>query len=158
MIINQKLVIFWKLSINHKHHQPFSETSCPITTMLIIINDTECIILFNLTLFHNLFKVPGRMGLLITSSLISWNVYGSTKAPPSRGFSYIEVWISGVQTNIIGAICEYSCILAIRRTKLTLSIKSTDMDKIITLIDFGAFVISFIYFTMFNLVYWFGTH
>ena len=98
------------------------------------------------------------MGLLITSSLISWNVYGSTKAPPSRGFSYIEVWITGVQTNIVGAIFEYACILAIRRTKFTLNIKSADMDKIISLMDFGALVLSFIFFTIFNIVYWFCTH
>ena len=98
------------------------------------------------------------MGLLITSSLISWNVYGSTKAPLSRGFSYIEVWITGVQTNIVGAIFEYACILAIRRTKFTLNIKSADMDKIISLMDFGALVLSFIFFTIFNIVYWFCTH
>ena len=98
------------------------------------------------------------MGLLITSSLISWNVYGSTKAPPSRGFSYIEVWILGVQANIIGAIFEYACILAMRRTKLTLNIKFADMDKIISVIDLGALVISFVFFATFNFVYWFCTH
>ena len=51
------------------------------------------------------------MGMLITNCLISWNVYGSTKAPPCRGFSYIEIWIIGAQFPILLAICEYGLVL-----------------------------------------------
>ena len=103
-------------------------------------------------------QIPGRMGLLITTSLIAWNVYGSTKAPPSRGFSYIEVWITGVQTNITGAIFEYLLILALKRSNLNMSTKSSDMDQIIKLIDLGALTISLIFFSVFNIIYWFCSH
>ena len=51
------------------------------------------------------------MGLLITLYLISTNVYGSTEAPPNRGFSNIELWITGTQICILLAILEYSIIL-----------------------------------------------
>ena len=44
------------------------------------------------------------MGLLITVNLIAWNVYGSTNAPPKRGFSFIELWMTGVQSTILLAI------------------------------------------------------
>ena len=98
------------------------------------------------------------MSLLITTSLIAWNVYGSTKAPPSRGFSYIEVWITGVQTNITGAIFEYLLILALKRSNLNMSTKSSDMDQIIKLIDLGALTISLIFFSVFNIIYWFCSH
>ena len=100
------------------------------------------------------------MGLLITASLIAWNVYGSTstQAPRSRGFSFIEVWILGVQTNILVAIIEYACILALKRSNYNMSTKSANMDRIIKLIDLVAFVISFIFFSIFNIVYWFYTH
>ena len=96
-------------------------------------------------------KVPGRMGLLITISLITWNVYGSTKAPPSRGFSKIELWITGVQCPIIFAILEYSCILAVKRTQLKPTI---NLDKIINLIDMISFTFSLIVFIIFNCIYW----
>ena len=96
-------------------------------------------------------KVPGRLGLLITLSLIAWNVYGNTEAPPSRGFSYIEVWILGVQTIIIGAIFEYTCILAAKRSNLY---KYADQQTT-KLIDLVGFIFSFILFTVFNIVYWF---
>ena len=97
------------------------------------------------------------MGLLITASLIAWNVYGSTsnKAPRSRGFSFIEVWILGVQTNIIVAIIEYACILALKRSNFNMSTKSANMDRIIKLIDLLAFVLSLIFFSCFNIFYWF---
>ena len=96
-------------------------------------------------------KVPGRMGLLITISLIAWNVYGSTKAPPSRGFSKIESWITGVQCPIIFAILEYSCILAVKRTQFK---ANKDLEKIICLIDLISLIFSLIVFIIFNFIYW----
>ena len=55
------------------------------------------------------------MGLLITLYLIATNVYASLDAPPSRGFSYVEVWIAFVQCNILIAIIEYLFILCLMR-------------------------------------------
>ena len=45
--------------------------------------------------------VPGRLGLLVTLDLIFANVYNSVEGPKSRGFSYIEVWMVGMQIPII---------------------------------------------------------
>ena len=98
------------------------------------------------------------MGLLITVNLITWNVYGSTHAPPSRGFSYIEVWISGVQCNILLAIIEYTIVLCLKRSNLHFHMKSADMEKIIRLIDLMSFIASFIFFSGFNILYWVVYH
>ena len=97
-------------------------------------------------------KVPGRMGLLITLSLISWNVYGSLKAPPSRGFSNIELWITGEQCIIIYAILEYACILALKRSQPSKA--SFDYDKVIKMTDLISLLISLIFFIIFNIIYW----
>ena len=91
------------------------------------------------------------MGLLITLTLIAWNIYGSTKAPPSRGFSKIESWIIGVQCPMIFAILEYTCILALKRTQSKAVI---EMDRIIKIIDFISFIFSLVFFIVFNVIYW----
>ena len=72
----------------------------------------------NSRLFHYLFcsfKVPGRLGLLITLDLIATNTYNSVKAPSGRGFSYIEIWLLGIQIPILLAIVEYGILLTIKR-------------------------------------------
>ena len=53
--------------------------------------------------------------MLITLYLITSNVYGSVEAPKSRGFSYIEVWMVGIQATILLAIFEYVIILVLKR-------------------------------------------
>ena len=99
------------------------------------------------------------MGLLITVSLIAWNVYGSVKAPPSRGFSYIEIWITGVQCNILLAILEYASILTIKRTNLHLKIfnKETfvNTDNFTKIMDFTSLILSLIFFSAFSILYWY---
>ena len=90
------------------------------------------------------------MGLLVTLYLIAWNVYGSITAPPSRGFSNIEWWISGMQFHILFAILEYSCVLALKRS----SIYSKNLDGIVNLIDIMSFIISVTVFIIFNVMYW----
>ena len=65
-----------------------------------------------ISFFINPDIVPGRMGLLVTLSLISSNVYSSVTAPSDRGFSYLEIWLIGVQGPIVLAILEYGIILA----------------------------------------------
>ena len=91
------------------------------------------------------------MGLLVTTSLIVWNVYGSTKAPSSRGFSNIELWITGVQSIIIFAILEYACILALKRIN---PLVVFDLDEITKIIDLISFIICLIFFIIFNILYW----
>ena len=90
------------------------------------------------------------MGLLVTLYLIAWNVYGTVTAPPSRGFSNIEWWISGMQFHITFAILEYSCILALKRS----SIFFKNLDGIVKIIDIMSFIISVIIFCFFNAMYW----
>ena len=98
------------------------------------------------------------MGLLVTVKLIAWNVYGSTKAPPSRGFSYIEMWITGIQCNIVLAIVEYACILALSRVHheflFLIFGKNYTMDKIVKIIDFTSLLVSLTFFFLFNVFYW----
>ena len=60
-------------------------------------------------------KVPGRMGMIVMLYLISANVFNSVKAPYSRGFSYIEVWMIGTQFPILLALCEYGLILFLKK-------------------------------------------
>ena len=51
--------------------------------------------------------------MLVTIFLIVMTIYGSVKAPPTRGFSYIELWYIGVQIPILFALLEYGIMLAI---------------------------------------------
>ena len=62
-----------------------------------------------------IYQVPGRMELLVTLHLISFNVYGSFKAPQERGFSYIEIWVLGTQGNILLAVVECGLLLALKK-------------------------------------------
>ena len=53
--------------------------------------------------------------MLVTLYLISANVYNVVDAPPGRGFSYIELWMVGMQFPILFALVEYSIILGIKK-------------------------------------------
>ena len=55
------------------------------------------------------------MGLVITLCLISFNVYNVVNAPPTRGFSYVEIWMIGMEIPILLAALEYSVILGLKR-------------------------------------------
>ena len=46
---------------------------------------------------------------------IATNVYNSVKAPAKRGFSYIEIWMIGVQIPIPLGILEYAILLALKK-------------------------------------------
>ena len=97
------------------------------------------------------------MGLLITLILITFNVYGSissTLAPPKRGFSFIEVWMTAIIFTISFAILEYCFILVLIRMNIYLDIKnkSACLEKI-TKIDFISLVISLIFLLLFIIFY-----
>ena len=103
-------------------------------------------------IFISIFQVPGRMGLLITLYLITFNVYGSissTLAPSKRGFSYIEAWMVGVVITISVAILEYFFILAIKRRN-----KYANLDYVIEMIDFISLIINLAFFSSFVIFYW----
>ena len=92
------------------------------------------------------------MGLLITLYLITFNVYGSTSsnmAPPERGFSYIEVWMTGVIITISAAILELFFILAIKRSD-----KFANPDQLAKMIDLMSLIISFVSFSCFIVFYY----
>ena len=76
-----------------------------------------------------LFQVPGRLALLITLYLIASNTYSSVKGPNRRGFSYVELWMVGVQTSLLVAIFEYGVILALKKYP-----KMRKVDKILQLV------------------------
>ena len=93
------------------------------------------------------------MGLLITSYLIASNVYGSIKAPPSRGFSNVEFWITGVQCNILLAIVEYLFVLCIVRFNKRVAL-CYDITKFVQSIDSFFFLFSLTFLITFNSYYW----
>ena len=113
------------------------------------------------------------MGLLITLYLIAKNRYDTLEAPHTRGFSYIEIWMFGVESIILIAIFEYSLILVWERyctirgqisqdghfqnkTKEAWSeLKEKADQKIIFIVDMIMFSVSIILFVCFNLFYWF---
>ena len=122
----------------------------------------------------NLFQVPGRLGLLITLYLIASNTYASVKGPINRGFSYIEIWMTGVQTTLLLAIVEYGVILAVKKyhrpqnsskTVQVTSINSGniipnrlennwDIDEMCKKMDIFTFYCSLTFIIIFNIVYW----
>jgi hypothetical protein len=94
------------------------------------------------------------------------------KAPTGRGFSYIEIWLLGVQIPILLAIVEYGILLTIKRiskkeakeTKVheiqsgketqIRSQKLQDSDQISKTMDKWTFISSLSFIIIFNIVYW----
>ena len=65
--------------------------------------------------------------MLVTIFLVVTVLYGSVEAPPSRGFSYIELWYIGVQMPILIAMLEYGIILAFIKYRVTEKIESSEV-------------------------------
>ena len=116
-------------------------------------------------------QVPGRLGLLVTLHLIVTNVFNSVKAPTKRGFSFIEIWMVGVQIPILIGIFEYGAILAIRKSqhgRKTSLIKVGNQAKVLSsktpkeidwthhekLMDKWTFVFVLLFIVFFNIIYW----
>lgn len=107
--------------------------------------------------------VPGRLGLLITLNLIASNVYSAADAPTERGFSHIEVWMTGIQFTIMLALAEYAIVLAF----IKYGAKFIDQKKVFTrrneppmtrnwikCLDTCTFLASLCFMVIFNLSYW----
>ena len=99
-------------------------------------------------------KVPGRMGMVITLCLISFNVYNAIDAPPKRGFSYIEVWMVGMEIPIIFALLEYSIILGLKRCSHKKFKFFGNIEKTAAQIDSISSVLSISYMISFSMCYW----
>ena len=116
--------------------------------------------------------------MLVTLHLISVNVYNSISAPPDRGFSYIELWIVGMQLPIFMALVEYSIVLGFKKfwnkdnailyvngdystygfssnnkTK-EMKKRKNENDLIFKKIDRISLILSMVYFIAFCLCYW----
>ena len=110
------------------------------------------------------------MGLLVTLYLISYNVYGSLKAPKNRGFSYIELWMVGHQNVIFIAILEYGLVLIWKKfysksmTNVEVFEPSVQDSKVedddltleekIKRLDMTSFFVLIFFVALFNLYYW----
>lgn len=93
------------------------------------------------------------MGLLITSCLITWNIYGSIDAPTNRGFSKIELWIAGMQSTILMATLEYLLVLLLNRNEIN-DPRYSKKGRVTKVIDFISFALTVVFFITFNIVYW----
>ena len=67
---------------------------------------------------------------MVTLYLIAANVYGTVEAPKDRGFSYIEVWMVGIQLTIFVALFEYAFILALNRNVSKMKQKITQVRSV----------------------------
>ena len=103
------------------------------------------------------------MGLLITLYLITSNVYGSVEAPDDRGFSFIEIWMVGVEITMLLAIFEYITILVMKRRLKLKNVGLTDIqgvdqgktsEEMFKTIDELTTIGSAIFFLTFNVCYW----
>ena len=96
------------------------------------------------------------MGLLITLFLILTNVYNSVKAPMSRGFSLIEVWLLGTSFPILAAIIEYAYIMSLQNKKSSKmwGKELEDHSEYLKKVDQIAFLSASIYLLIFFLIYW----
>ena len=114
----------------------------------------------------------------MTLYLIDSNVYGAVHAPPSRGFSFIEIWYLGVQLIIIMAMIEYAIILALSRVSSGKKAKKTsvvsvggvkngtrkvtkdsyDIERLVKWMDKGTMIASATIFIIFNVCYWIAAH
>ena len=103
------------------------------------------------------------MGMILTLYLISANVYSSVDAPPTRGFSYIEVWILGTQAPIILALFEYGFILLLKKAAKKITTNENqdinhndaepDLDDKIKMLDYVTMIISLISVSAFVSIY-----
>ena len=94
------------------------------------------------------------------------------KAPFGRGFSYIEIWLLGIQIPIISAIVEYGILLTMKRMhknensqvkiQVIYSGNQTqigqktiwDLDQIGKTMDKWSFISSLSFIIIFIIVYW----
>ena len=98
------------------------------------------------------------MGMLVTSFLIVTGIYASVEAPPSRGFTYIELWYIGIQIPILIAMLEYGTILAIikygwNEKMVKLGTKTARLGNLLSKVDVAFFFSISTFISMFYFYY-----
>ena len=83
----------------------------------------------------------------MTLYLITSNVYSTVKAPGNRGFSFIEIWMFGIQGTILMAIFEYGIVLCCMKFLKKSKPHLNPVDK-------WTFFAAITSFALFNVVYW----
>ena len=101
--------------------------------------------------------------------MIASNTYASVKGPINRGFSYIEIWMAGVEVSMLVAIIEYGIILTMKKpqkmkknsstikvgdSKSVIVEDSLDIDGISRKMDLFTFFGSLAFIMFFNMGYW----
>ena len=95
------------------------------------------------------------MGLLITIFLIITNIYNSVNAPKTRGLSFIEIWIIGIDFQILGAILQYSYVILLNNQAVSPMYTNVPNQKDrLKLIDRYALLASLAYFITFQCTFW----
>ena len=99
------------------------------------------------------------------------NVYNSVNAPTKRGFSFIEVWLLGVEIPILVGILEYGLILSVKKYKSKkkgasiINVRTSqsqtilveeefDWNSLSKSLDKWTFIGSILFLMIFNIVYW----
>ena len=83
----------------------------------------------------------------MTLYLITSNVYSAVSAPVNRGFSFIEIWMLGIQGTILLAIFEYGIVLCCMKFLKKSKPHLNPVDK-------WTFLAAITFFAMFNAYYW----
>ena len=96
--------------------------------------------------------------MLVTVFLVVTVLYGSVEAPPSRGFSYIELWSIGVQIPILFALLEYGIILGLIKFKgskveVKYFAEGTKLEDVFKFADFISLICSLIFILIFTISY-----
>lgn len=100
-------------------------------------------------------KVPGRIGFLLTISLIITSLYMAIEAPNDRGFSKVEAWMCGVQFAVMFALVEYGVILALHKYyRMIIEANKMNTGKVVKMIDTFSMFFSLISFVSFYIVFW----
>ena len=104
----------------------------------------------------------------MTLYLIAINVYNSVEIPTKSGFSFIEIWMIGIQVPILVGIFEYGIVLAMKKyqachpTKIIKvgpgeirgNFEPYDMYLVSKKVDKWTFLGSLVFIIMFNMIYW----
>ena len=99
-------------------------------------------------------SIPGRMGLLITLSLVLVNLFVSitTHSPNTKSLTSISTWGLACIIFVQGAVLEYGCILLFKHLGYC---AVSDLGLIILhRVDSFSSLISIIAFAVFNFIYW----
>ena len=106
--------------------------------------------------------------------MIATNVYNSVAAPVQRGFSYIEIWMLGIQIPILVGVFEYGILLAMKKyyqdqeeisnevvefhcDDKKVDKKKVDMNVVGKNMDKWTFIGSLLFIIVFNIIYWCST-